>query len=158
MSQSKRRLVVSARIFEPSEVLIARLREVERQRGTDEVAKTHDAFLLDPGLGPPTYLSSDGRIVWDDDIWGVRGTRAEAFAAIVAGVRKTGVLELRELLPPRGSSAIDCRDCSATGRFDAQGQRKDADGKVFSIVCPKCAGLGWTESSLVLTDSVLEAG
>ena len=105
--------------------------------------------------GPPTYLSSDGRIVWDDDISGVVGTRAEAYAAILAGV-KTGVLELRDLLPPRELSSADCSECSATGWFDAHGQLKDVHGKSFSFVCPKCAGLGWTSPSVVLTDSVLE--
>lgn len=158
MNQSERRIVVSARIFEPSPQLIAKLRDVQEQRGSDDITQAYDAFMLDPGLGPPTYLSSDGRIVWDDDIWGVIGTRAEAFAAILAGVKKTGVVELRELLPSRESSAIDCTDCSATGWFDGHGQLKDLEGKPTFLVCPMCAGLGWTAPSVVLTESVIEAG
>jgi hypothetical protein len=158
LNTSSRRILVSARIFAPSARLVARLRQLRAERGADEITETYDAFMLDPGLGPPTYLSSDGRIVWDDDMWGVVGTRADAFSAIQAGVAKTGVLELLELLPGRAPSAVDCDDCSATGRFDAHGNLKDVHGKAFAVVCPKCAGLGWIAPSMGLTDSVLEAG
>src|SRR5829696_6656613 len=82
LSQSKRRTLVSVRMFEPSAQLLAVLREQRRLRGTDDIMETHDAFMLDPGLGPPVYLSSDGRVVWDDDGWGVVGTRADALASI----------------------------------------------------------------------------
>lgn len=156
MHQSERRIVVSARIFELSTQLIAKLRHVQERRGSDDIAREYDAFMLDPGMGPPTYLSSDGRIVWDDDIWGVIGTRAEAFAAIMAGVRKTGLVELRDLLPSRGPSSVDCPECLATGWFDWHGQLKDFVGQSMSFVCPKCGGLGWTAPSVVLTHSVLE--
>jgi hypothetical protein len=103
------------------------------------------------------YLSSDGRIVWEDDGWGVVGTRVEALAAISAGVKKTGVVDLRGLLPTRSAMSIDCPECSASGWFDAHGELKDIHGQLFSVVCMNCAGLGWTASSLVLTESVLEA-
>jgi len=102
-----RRIVVSMRIFRPAPHLLATLRELRAARGDDdEITQTYDAFLLDPGLGPPTYLASDGRIVWDDDIWGVKGTLREALAAIRAGVRKTGLAELLELLPRRSSESV----------------------------------------------------
>jgi len=95
------------RIFRPAPHLLATLRELRAARGDDdEITQTYDAFLLDPGLGPPTYLASDGRIVWDDDIWGVKGTLREALAAIRAGVRKTGLAELLELLPRRSSESV----------------------------------------------------
>jgi hypothetical protein len=158
LNQSESRIVVSARIFEPSPDLIAKLRAIRDRRGPDQITQAYDAFMLDPGLGPPTYLSSDGRIVWDDDIWGVVGTRGEAFAAILVGVKKTGVAGLRDLLPSRASSSVDCSECHATGWFDAHGQLKDMEGKPTSFVCPKCSGLGWTSPSVVLTESVLEAG
>jgi len=144
-------------MFEPSPQLLAALREQRRLRGTDDIMETHDAFMLDPGLGPPVYLSSDGRVVWDDDGWGVAGTRAEAFASILAGVKKTGILELLSLLPPRVEASVDCGECSASGWFDAHGQLQDINGRPFSFVCMKCAGLGWTAPSLRLTDSVLDA-
>lgn len=158
MNESKRRIVVSARIFKPSAQLIGKLRDIQDLRGSDDIADTYDALMLDPGLGPPTYLSSDGRIVWDDDIWGVVGTRAEAFAAVLAGLKKTGVVELRELLPARELASVDCTDCHTTGWFDGHDQLKDREGRPASFVCPKCAGLGWTGPSVVLTASVLEAG
>jgi len=156
--QSGRRIVVSARLFALSPGLIARLRIAREEGGPDDVTAAYDAFMLDPGLGPLTYLSSDGRIVWDDDGWGVVGTRAQAFAAILVGTKKTGILELRELLPTREPQATDCAKCSATGWFDAGGQLADLEGRPFSLVCPTCAGLGWTSPSIVLSDSVLEAG
>ncbi|WP_437944237.1 hypothetical protein WMF27_15715 [Sorangium sp. So ce281] len=31
----------------------------------DEVEDKYDAFLLDPGMGPMTYLTSDGRVLED---------------------------------------------------------------------------------------------
>jgi hypothetical protein len=139
LHQSERRIVVSARIFELSPQLIAGLRNVQERRGSDDITRQYDAFMLDPGMGPPTYLSSDGRIVWDDDLWGVIGTRAEAFAAIMVGVKKTGMVELRDLLPPRGPSSVDCAECLATGWFDWHGQLKDLASERVSFVCPQCA-------------------
>jgi hypothetical protein len=153
-----RRVIVSARIFEPSPELLAKLRIVRERWGDDDITRAYEAFSLDGGLGPPTYLSTDGRIVWDDDVWGVIGTRGEAFAAVVAGAQKTGVPELRDLLPARESPASDCADCHATGRFDFDSELKDTENRPFSIVCPQCAGLGWTAPSVMLTESVLEAG
>ena len=156
MSQYTRRIVVSDVLFELTPELVAALREVRDARGGDDITESHDAFMLDPGLGPATYLSSDGRIIWDDDMWGVVGTRGEALSAIPAGARKTGLAGLRDLLPSRPATGTDCPDCSATGWFDAHGELRDVHGRPFSFVCPKCAGLGWTSPTVVLTDSVLD--
>jgi hypothetical protein len=156
MPESTRRVLVSVELFQPSKELLSELREYRQVNGADDLMKTYDAFMLDPGLGPAIYLSSDGRIVWDDDGWGVLGTRADALAAIRAGVNKTGVQRLLALLPSRESGSIDCPNCDATGRFDAHGQLRDVSGQRFSIVCVTCAGLGWTAPSVVLTESVLE--
>jgi len=158
VNTTQRRILVSARIFAPSSRLLTLLASVRSQHGADDITLKYDAYLLDPGLGPPTYLTADGRIVWDDDIWGVVGTRAEALSSILAGIRKMGVLELREPLPERDPTASDCDDCSASGWFDAHGELRDVKGRPFSFVCPRCAGLGWTSPSVVLTESVLEAG
>jgi len=143
-------------MFEPNAQLVAALREQRRVRGTDDVMQTYDAFMLDPGLGPAVYLTSDGRIVWDDDGWGVVGSRADAFASILAGAKKTGIADLLALLPQRTTEAIDCPHCAATGWFDAHGQLKDVNGRLFSVVCMKCAGLGWTDPSILLSESILE--
>src|SRR5215831_12915700 len=86
----KARLLRSLPLFELPPELIAELRVVRDARSHDDLTREHDAFLLDPGLGPPTYLTTDGRILWEDDTWGVRGTRADATAAIFAGIQKTG--------------------------------------------------------------------
>ena len=90
------------------------------------------------------------------EFWGVRGTRAEAFAAVVVGAKKTGIGALRSLLPARHAGAMDCNSCSSTGWYDMQGQLRDSEGKPFSIICSTCAGLGWVDASIVLTESVLE--
>jgi hypothetical protein len=39
--------------------------------------------------------------------------------------------ELRSLLPPRPTDAIDCARCSGSGWF------------LGGVVCPDCDGLGW---------------
>jgi hypothetical protein len=150
------RILVSRRLFTPDQDLVLTLRGIRETRGLDEIAISFDAFLLDGGLGPPTYLSADGRIIWDDDVWGVQGTLGEALAAIVAGSRKNTLPELRLLLPPRDDAALDCADCDATGEFDAHGQMRDVDGRPFSVVCPTCCGLGWQSAKMSLSASVLE--
>jgi len=158
MTEPARRHLVSVRLFELTPHLLSVLRERRDLGDRDEIMEAHDAFLLDPGLGPAVYLSSDGRILWDDDGWGVVGTRADALAAILVGAKKTGILDLHRLLPARPATAVDCAECSASGWFVEHGQLKDSYDRVFSIVCATCAGLGWTALSTALTQSVLEAG
>jgi len=34
-----------------------------------EVEDSEDAFLLDAGMGPMTYLTSDARVLWDHRSW-----------------------------------------------------------------------------------------
>jgi hypothetical protein len=99
----------------------------------DPIEREHDAFLLDPGIGPATYLSADGRILWDDDGWGgVEPALGPAYAAILVGAKKTGISDLRKLLPSRPSIAPDCSECEGTGLFGP-----------MSIGCSACWGLGW---------------
>jgi hypothetical protein len=143
------RLVMSEKLFDLPLELVAELRQVEAAREwRDEITREYDAFLLDAGLGPVTYLSTDGRVIWDDSIggdcvWGVEGTSAEAYMAIVAGAHKTGVTRLLDLLPKRPPDAIDCRECDGSGWFNSHGQLVDVNGQPFSFVCTACAGLGW---------------
>ena len=137
---------------------MSELRAHRDVRGHDDLTRTYDAFMLDPGLGPPVYLTTDGRVVWDDDIWGVTGTRAEALASTFAGIQKTGIGRLRDLLPARLSDAVDCANCRATGRFDADGNMVDVHGRHFSVICMTCAGVGWLSPSLRLEEIVLDAG
>jgi len=157
MVNSARRILVSEKLFQLSSVLLADLREYRNVNGTDALMATRDAFLLDPGLGPSVYLSSDGQIIWDDDGWGIQGTRREALAAIRAGAKRTGILGLQGLLPSRGDASRACPDCDATGWFDNHGQLADVHGHPFSVVCSTCAGLGWIDPSIDLTASVLAA-
>ncbi len=138
--------------------LVVALEQRRRARGSDDIAERFDAFLLDSGLGPATYLTRDGRIVWHDDMWGVSGTRADALVAVRVGAAKSGIASLNDLLPVRPANASDCYHCGATGQFDANGTLRDVEGRPFWIVCGECAGLGWRSPMLDLTESVLPAG
>jgi hypothetical protein len=142
---SERRLVISEKYFEVPADLLARLQDLRAGRAADDIERQYDAFLLDPGLGPPTYLAADGRVLWDDDMWGVEPTRGEAYAAIVVGARKTGVRDLLKLLPPRPTSAQTCRDCKGSGRFAVGGATRGEE-QPSSLLCPACRGIGWRAS------------
>lgn len=139
------RLVVSETPFDLPPELVAELRQVEASREYQTgIMYGQEAFLLDLGLGPPTYLLLDGRVLWDDDFgWGVEGTQAEAYQAIVVGAFKTGVRRLLDLLPPRSQDASDCQECDGTGWFSCHGQLVNVNGSPFSVICTACAGLGW---------------
>lgn len=138
------RLVVSETPFDLPPELVAELRQFEASReDRTGIMYGQEAFLLDPGLGPPTYLLLDGRVLWVDCGWGVEGSQAAAYQAIVVGAFKTGVRRLLDLLPPRPSDARDCQECDGTGWFSFHGQLMDVNGAPFSVICVKCAGLGW---------------
>jgi len=115
--------------------------EARRRDGGDEVERESDAFLLDPGLGPASYLTGDGRVLIDGRDWdgdAIReATDDEATTAIVVGAKKTGVAELLALLPPRPSGAVPCATCSG-GRWAKVHPSAD-----LTIVCPTCGGRGW---------------
>ncbi len=146
------RLVISKRIFTPTDEMLAPLRR-RRDRGyEDEVTRAFDAFLVDPGMGPATYLSTSGRVLWDDDMWGIRGTLGDALTSIAVAARKTGVRALLGLAPPRPEGAADCVRCRATrGVSSPRG-----DGAVHHFVCFACGGLGWVSDALDLEASVVE--
>lgn len=154
-------LKISKQLFSLSQEILALLKVSYHHHLPDPVSVNYGAFLLDPGMGPTTYITRYGRIIWDDSLteehsWGVEGTRADVFGAVVVGAKKTGIHLLRTLLPPRMATASDCPECDGSGWFDAHGQLKDHYNKAFSIVCFKCAGLGWTSNLLPLSESVLE--
>ncbi|MBS2024041.1 MAG: hypothetical protein JST92_16685 [Deltaproteobacteria bacterium] len=98
----------------------------------------HDAFLLDPGMGPMTYLTSDGRILSDESTWFGEGveekTSTEANMVIVVGARKTGLEDLLELLPKKPEGARTCDRCEGT-RWMPQGKGQ--------VVCAVCGGKGF---------------
>jgi hypothetical protein len=102
-----------------------------------EVEEKYDAFLLDPGMGPMTYITSDGRILSDYRTWDGEGIRFETsldvvVGALVAGSMKTGIASLLNLIPPL-ENGVPCSTCNGTRWFQLQ------NGK---IVCPMCSGRG----------------
>lgn len=136
--------ISSRPLFSVSDELVRKLEEAGAgDRIRDPVTKGPlDVFLLDPGLGPATFLTRDGRVVWEDD-WGVAPVAAQAYAGIIVGAKKTGVRELLELLPDRPDACEDCADCRATGWFDLGDVSPEAPEHPLRFVCPKCGGLGW---------------
>ncbi len=140
---SEKKLVASSKYFDIPPTLLEQLRARRAARShPDAIEDEHDAFLLDPGLGPSTYLTADGRILWDDAMWGVEAGLGPAYAAILVGARKTGIADLRQLLPVRPSGARNCPECAGTGLL-GRGEWKDVNGRPMSVGCPGCWGMGW---------------
>jgi hypothetical protein len=111
-----------------------------------EVEDEHDAFLLDPGMGPMLYITSDGRILTDGRSWDDEPLREatddEAIVAILVGAKKTGISDLIGLLPPKPSGTVTCPTCAGT-RFAKIPGLKTNDGREPDFVCFKCKGRGW---------------
>jgi hypothetical protein len=106
-----------------------------------EVEEEHDAFLLDPGMGPMIYLTGDGRVLVDGRTWDGTALREanddEAIAGLVTGAEKTGVSELLELLPGRPEDGQSCPKCGGGRRAEP------VPGCGFRVVCVLCRGRGW---------------
>jgi hypothetical protein len=131
--------------FVLSDALIGRLRDAQDGRGySDQITEGEDAFLLDPGLGPPTYLTYDGRVLLDMESWDDTPVREaldhEAIPALIVGARKMGVPELLSLLPQPPSDAVPCPRCHGERYANA---RTEAQPPIM-LICPVCSGLGWT--------------
>jgi hypothetical protein len=141
-------VLVSVPLFALDAALLAALRAWRDGRRTEAIEQAHDAFCLDPGLGTPTYLTADGRILWADLGWGREGTRGDALAAIRVGARKTGIEALLRLMPPRPPSATICPRCRGTG-WD------HVEDRQAPWICPACGAVGWTDPSLPLDELVL---
>jgi len=121
--------------------------QTERRWG-DDVTRFEDTVCLFPGLGPPLYLTRDGRILagpcWPDDPPETRSaTDDEAVGALVLGCKQYDCPELLAFLPPRPDAAMTCPDCSGTHWFRGQ----TADGQALEILCPTCGGRGWTPAT-----------
>jgi hypothetical protein len=102
-----------------------------------EVEEKYDAFLLDPGMGPMTYITSDGRILSDSRTWDGEGIEfatslVEVISALVVGAKKTGIVSLLDLIPAL-ENGMQCSTCHGTGWFPF------GDSE---IVCPTCSGRG----------------
>jgi hypothetical protein len=122
------------------------------QRLQDEVESSHDAFLLDPGMGPMTYLTADGRILVDARTWEgdaiTEATEDEAIGALVIGAEKTGLLALLALLPPAPVEAATCPRC--------KGSRRAALGPLPNLLCLVCGGRGWATPERLAEAELLE--
>ena len=102
-----------------------------------EVENEYDAFLLDPGMGPMTYITADGRIIRDYRTWDGEGIRVETkldniVKALVVGADKTGIDSLLDLIP-RLKDGAQCATCNGARWYQLQNGR---------TICPTCAGRG----------------
>jgi hypothetical protein len=130
-----------------SQPLLAELRAWRARRAVpDKVEQSHDAYCLDSGLGPSSYITADGRVLRDGSGWDDEplreATEAEAFQAIVVGAKKTGISGLLALLPRQPNGAPTCSRCEGT-RFAPIIPDRDTP----RLVCPACNGLGWVRRS-----------
>lgn len=112
-----------------------------------EVEDREDAFLLDPGMGPMTYLTTDGRVLEDHRSWDGDGLREatfdDAIAALVVGAKKTGLVDLLNLLPVCPDDGSPCAHCEGE-RWD-----KSLRDLGLQIICGLCRGRGWMTSALL---------
>lgn len=113
----------------------------------EQVEREYDAFLLDPGMGPMTYLAADGRIIVDSRAWDGEGIHVEsspdmAIAAVVVGAKKTGLPELLAIIP-RLDPGSTCPRCC--GRRWAP----LSPGIEGEMVCLMCFGRGEVDERLV---------
>ncbi|MFO0671913.1 MAG: hypothetical protein U0235_20195 [Polyangiaceae bacterium] len=112
-----------------------------------EIEDTHDAFLLDPGMGPMLYITSDGRILIDGRSWDGEALREatddEAVIALVVGARKTKIDALLDLFPPPPAESTVCPMCNGARCAEP------APGFGQELLCFLCKGWGWvTPASL----------
>jgi len=126
-----------------SPALLAKLRANRARRNLDEVEREHDAFLLDPGLGPAVYLTSEGRLLADNtaffgDTIEELTKDEDVIPYLVVGARKTGVVELLELVPPAPADAVVCPMCEGSRYW-----------QVIRMVCLLCRGRSWATRAMI---------
>lgn len=119
-------------------------------RGMDamqiEVEVREDAFLLDPGMGPMTYLTADGRVLVDHRTWFGDAVHEasldDAIPILVVGARKTGLPKLLQLIPACPEGGLPCTQCDSE-RWDIPAREHGLEH-----VCGVCRGRGWVPSLL----------
>lgn len=114
----------------------------------EEVEGEHDAFLLDPGMGPMSFLTSAGRILVDGRNWDGEvlreATEEEAIGALVVGAEKTGIRTLLDLVPSRPMDGSTCPMCSGARRAKLYPAEP-----LPRMVCLLCRGRGWVVQSML---------
>jgi len=128
-------LVKRAGELDPHDAAKAFCEDMDRLQA--EVENNYDAFLLDPGMGPMTYITSDGRILSDSRTWDGEGIQFVTsldgvIPVLVIGAKNTGIVSLLDMIPPLEDGA-KCSTCQGTRWFKLQ---------KGEIVCPTCCGRG----------------
>jgi hypothetical protein len=113
-----------------------------------EVENEHDAFLLDPGMGPMLFLTAAGRILVDGRNWDGEvlreATEDEAISALVVGAQKTGIGGLLELIPSRPTDGSTCPMCFGSRRAEPV-----PGASLPKMICLLCRGRGWVVQSML---------
>ena len=141
--------------------LSAELREKLRRKRARQLASRNAKFdkfllneevvLLDPGMGPVTYIGLDGRIYIDTSDWTeptpekIEETKdpGEIVMALLVGAKKQQIPELLHLLPSSPPNSTPCRLCDGTRWCRFPG----ADENQQTVVCMKCQGYGWENTA-----------
>jgi hypothetical protein len=98
-----------------------------------------EVVCLRAGSGHATYLSTDGRVHYENYDEGmdkvVLTDPRDVASTIVKCAGDIGLPELIDLLPPRPANGFLCRLC--------EGSRRESGG-ADQWCCRRCHGLGWT--------------
>jgi hypothetical protein len=110
------------------------------------VASFGEAVWLHTDMGPSSYWLGDGREVvidaFEPDAPPRLAAENEAVSAFVCAAKNLSCPEILESLPARPPEATECPQCHGTRWWQLPGQWS-GPGKGI-IVCPRCAGRGWT--------------
>ena len=135
--------------FPIPEDLFNRLRARQREVSIPpEVATFGDAVWLHADVGSTSYLLRDGRVVlYDEFELDAPPPRFEsddgAVSHLVCASMNLACPEILDSLPGRPPGAADCSQCGATRWWAVPWFGLDPEN--FLIICPKCAGRGWTD-------------
>jgi hypothetical protein len=110
------------------------------------VAALGEAVWLHTDMGPSSYLLRDGRVVvinaFEPDAPPRLAEEDEAVSVFVCAADNLSCPEILQALPARPAQASECTQCRGTRWWQLPGQWSGPSKGV--IVCPLCAGRGWT--------------
>ena len=118
------------------------------KNGSGCLSTDRSAVLVDGSLGYDCYVSPEGDLILEtydvgsDEPPTVDRSRHAQLVVLLFGSRN--LPQLAELLPKRPSGVPDCSGCNGTG-WTHQEIYRHFGGE--GIVCQKCSGLGWVETS-----------
>jgi hypothetical protein len=126
------------------------VREMDRLQ--EEVENEHDAFMIHPGMGPMSYITADGRVLWDWRTWDgeklSEATDEQAIGTLVVGAQYTGIAALLELIPRQPDDGSVCPMCRGS-RWIELPRSPELPNSTNQIVCILCGGRGWVVQTML---------